>query len=69
MTANTKAFAHGTLGENGDTFFVITLQNFVLIDTDFLIEDELLGKTVSAIGTMGIPPQGLQSSSPIGSFL
>jgi Protein of unknown function (DUF2934) len=55
MTTNPTITAHGTLAENGDTFFVIIQNDFLLIDTDFLIEDELLGKTVSVIGKMGFP--------------
>src|ERR1051325_11853431 len=55
MITNPTITAHGTLAENGDTFFVIMPNDFLLIDTDFLIEDELLGKTVSVIGKMGFP--------------
>ena len=56
MTTDPTTIAHGTLGENDDTFFVMTPQKMILIDADFMIDARLLGQTVSVIGKMGIPP-------------
>lgn len=55
MPNDSTTTIHGTLGENGDTFFIVTQGHMVLIDAPFLIDDRLMGKEVSAIGRMGIP--------------
>jgi len=54
MNSPQKIIAHGTLGENGDTFFIAS-NHVLLIDAPFNIDLKLLGKQVSAAGKMGIP--------------
>jgi hypothetical protein len=53
--SNERRFVFGTLGENGDTFFIRIPNNFVLIDAPFDLSPEL-HKEVSTVGVMGIPP-------------
>jgi hypothetical protein len=55
MDTGQTIIAHGRLGENGDTFFIAS-EHMLLIDAHFLVDPLLMGKTVSVIGRMGIPP-------------
>jgi len=54
MNDGQTIIAHGTLGENGDSFFIAS-EHVLLIDAPFLVDPLLIGKQVSAIGRMGIP--------------
>jgi len=56
MSTDQKIIASGTLGENGDTFFIMMPNKMLLIDAPFAIDNNLLKHTVSAAGQMGIPP-------------
>ena len=55
MSTNDKTFAYGTLGENGDTWFLMTPNQMILVDAPFLVDLSLEGKPVSIAGHMGIP--------------
>jgi hypothetical protein len=55
MTASTKTFAYGTSEENGDTWLLMTRDHMILLDA-VLSDLSLEHKTVSVIGTMGVPP-------------
>ncbi len=55
MNNNQTTIAHGTLGVDTDTCFVISQQQMLLIDAPFLIDNALIGQLVSVIGKMGIP--------------
>ena len=56
MGTEPKTIVHGTLGENGDTWFVVGDAGMILIDAPFLVDASLEHKTVSISGRMGIPP-------------
>lgn len=47
--------AHGTLGVDTDTYFVISPQQMLLINAAFNIENALIGQLVSVIDKMGVP--------------
>ena len=51
-----KTLAHGTLGANSDTWFLMTRDQMLLVDVSFVVDSSLEGKTVSIVGTMGTPP-------------
>ena len=55
MTTDNRMIASGTLGENGDTFFLRQPNNFLLLDAPFTIDMKLTDHAVSVIGHMGIP--------------
>jgi hypothetical protein len=55
MSAPRKTFAFGTLGESGDTWFLLTEGHMTLLDAPFAIDLSLEKKEVSVIGEMGIP--------------
>jgi Protein of unknown function (DUF2934) len=55
MAATQKTFAYGTLEENGDTWFLMTRDRMIFLDAA-LSDLSLEHRTVSVIGTMGIPP-------------
>ncbi len=55
MSTNDKTLAYGTLGENGDTWFLMTPNQMLLVDVPFLVDLSLKGKPVSIAGHMGIP--------------
>ena len=50
-----KTLAHGTLGANSDTWFLITRDQMLLVDVSFVVDSSLEGKAVSIVGTMGTP--------------
>ncbi|REG82336.1 hypothetical protein [Algoriphagus antarcticus] len=55
MNTNQTTIAHGTLGVDTDTYFLITPQQMLLIDAAFNIENALIGQHVSVIGKKGVP--------------
>ena len=55
MATEPRTVIHGTLEENGDTWFVMTASRMVLVDAPFLVDMSLEHQTVSIIGRMGIP--------------
>jgi hypothetical protein len=71
MTASGRTLAHGTLDENGDTWFLMRASPMIPLNVHFVVGGSLRHKTVSDICTMGILPAflGLTSSLPIGSCL
>jgi Protein of unknown function (DUF2934) len=52
----TKRFAHGILGSDGDTYFLLTRDEMILLDVSFVIDNSMENKPASVIGTMGVPP-------------
>ena len=52
---NSKTFAYGTLGASTDTFLLSGREHVVLLDIPFSFDSSLENKTVSVIGTMGVP--------------
>jgi hypothetical protein len=56
MTTDPTTIAHGTLEENGDTWFLMRPDRMILLDLPFVVDDSLEHKTVSVIGKMGILP-------------
>jgi hypothetical protein len=56
MATTPKTFAYGILEENGDTWFLRKPDQFILLDAPFIIDLSLQRKSVSVIGTMGVPP-------------
>lgn len=50
-----KTLAFGQLESNGDTWFLVKPDRFVLLDAA-LADNALEHKVVSVVGTMGIPP-------------
>ena len=56
MAATQKSITYGTLEENGDTWFLMRPDRMILLDIPFQVDGSLQHKTVSVIGTMGIPP-------------
>jgi hypothetical protein len=55
MATEPKTGVYGTLGENGDTWFVMTVNRMVMVDTPFLFDISLEHQTVRIIGRMDIP--------------
>jgi hypothetical protein len=55
MTANTKTFAFGQLETDGDTWFLVKPDGFLLLDAA-LSDISLEHKMVSVVGKMGFPP-------------
>lgn len=64
MATEPKTLVHGTLGENGDTWFVIASGRMILVDAPFLVDTSLEHQTVSIIGRMGIPPSAPGITKP-----
>ena len=50
-----KTLAHGTLGANSDTWFLMTRDQMLLVDVSFVVDSSLEGKAVSIVGMMGKP--------------
>ena len=50
-----KTLAHGTLGANSDTWFLMTHDQMILVDASFVVDNSLEGQTVSIVGSMGKP--------------
>lgn len=55
MNTDQITIAHGTLGVDTDTYFVISPQQMLFIDAAFNIDIDLIGQLVSVIGKMGVP--------------
>jgi hypothetical protein len=41
MTTNPTTIAHGTLEENGDTWFLVRPDRMILLDVPFVVDDSL----------------------------
>lgn len=50
-----RILAWGTLGDDGDTWFLMTERGTLLIDAPFLLDSALEGRVVSVLGRMGVP--------------
>jgi hypothetical protein len=59
MAEPSKTLAYGILDENGDTWFVRRPNEFILLDVPFAFDLSLQHKSVSVVGTMGVPPSAL----------
>src|SRR5262245_36658921 len=56
MTALPKTIEYGTLDENGDSWFLMRPERFILLDIPVLVDQSLRRNFVSPSGRMGIPP-------------
>ncbi len=56
MADNPLITAHGTLAENGDTWFLMAPDRLILLDVPFAVEAGLAHNHVSVSGRMGSPP-------------